>query len=404
MDLQLRDRPGEFLEKLPSLYEAANRDKMSLTQFLEQEDPSHKWDGEDRNLKAFGRVLQASGLRFRSDPANGLYADTCERIWETEAGKWLFPEWARSVWRRTIYDGGYSPQVRSIFGSTDDVVGTILRPYTDKPGVTEQLLTPALRLDDIVAMTTPIDGTDYRSAYLDEPSAAGVRLSRIAEKADIPMSNITLSSHIITLQKYGRGIQISYEAARRARVDKVAFWLARAALQVEADRVAQGIDVLINGDGNPSTAATNYTQGGLDTGTTLTVKAYLAWKSKWRPPYRLTHIFSREAESVNLQLLQFPNQNPYMFQSGSPLQNVGGLTPMQDLLTGNVVFGQSDQVPATVYLGIDARQALERITENGSQIEETKQFVERQTNALYFTENDGFGILDNLAAKTLTMA
>jgi uncharacterized protein with ATP-grasp and redox domains len=68
------------------------------------------------------------------------------------------------------------------------------------------------------------------------------------------------------------------------------------------------------------------------------------------------------------------------------------------------VFGQSDQVPATVYLGLDARQGLERITENGSQIEETKQFVERQTNALYFTENDGFGILDNLAAKTLTMA
>lgn len=403
---QMRDRPGQFLTKLPALYRASADPKnpMTLSQFLEDEDPSHLWPAEDRKVGAFGRVLRASGFRFRSDPGAGIWADTLEKIYEDDQGRALLPEWMRSVWRRSLA-GGYAPQVRasSIFGSGDELEGSVLRPNAVKPGVTEQLLTPAISLADLVTLTTPIDATTYQSVYLDEPSAAQTRLSRIQEKSDIPRSFISLSDHVIRLFKYGRGIEISYEAGRRVRVDKIAFWLARAALQVEADRVAQAIDVLINGDGNANTSATNYTQGGLDTGTTLTVKAYVAWKSKWKNPYRMTHIFAREAELNNLMLLQFPNNNPYVFGTNTPI-GLGGVTPMQDLIAGNVQLGQTDQVPATVYLGVDARQALERITEIGSDIQETTRFIERQTEALFFTENDGYGILDNLAAKTLTMA
>jgi len=399
----MRLRPAECLERLPELYREAARENITLSHFLENEDPSHEWENtEDRKIRAFGRVLRASGFRFKSDPAEGIWADSLEKVYEDPVGRALLPEWARSVWRRTL-NNGYQPQVRSIFGSGDDLVGGLMRPYTDKPGIAEQLLTPAVRLSDLVAMTTPVDSDTYRSAYLDEPSAPNVRLSRVQEKSDIPRSSITVSEHVIRLFKYGRGIEISYEAGRRIRIDKIAFWLARAALQVEADRVAQAIDVAINGDGNASTAATNYNQSALDTGAVLTVKGYLAFKSKWKQPYRMTHIFARETELTNLQLLQFPNNNPFMFQ-GDTLAGFGGITPMQDLLSGNVIFGQTDQVPAGVYLGIDARVGLERITEIGSDIQETTRFIERQTEALFFTENDGFGVLDNLAAKTLTMA
>lgn len=400
-DGEMKDRPKEALKNLANRYAVAHREGMTLSQLLEHDDPSHEWPDEDRKIKAFGRVMQASGFRFKSDPAEGLWADEYGDIAKHDEGRALIPEWCNTIWRRTLMQG-YDPQVR-IFGMSEDVVGGLVRPYTDKPGVYEQALTPGIRLADVVSLTTPIQGTDYRSSYLVEPAVAGVRWSRIAEKADIPRSTIGLAEHTIRLLKYGRGIEMSYEAARRIRVDKIALWLSRSALQVEADRVAQAIDIMINGDGNASTAATAYTQGGLDTGTTLTVKAWLAFKAKWKPPYRMNFVFARETELLNLQLLQFPNNNPFLWQ----MQTQGGfgsISPMQDINGGVVQYGQTDAVPATVYMGVDARLAIERITEIGSDIQETTRFIERQTELLTFTENDGFGVIDNNAVKTLTMS
>jgi hypothetical protein len=98
-----------------------------------------------------------------------------------------------------------------------------------------------------------------------------------------------------------------------------------------------------------------------------------------------------------------PNSNPLLRQVASDL-GFGALDAMQDLANGRVLYGQTDAVATGVYLGIDARYALERITEIGSDIQETTRFIERQTELMTFTENDGFGILDTNANKTWTMA
>jgi hypothetical protein len=236
-----------------------------------------------------------------------------------------------------------------------------------------------------------------------EPAAADVRLLRIGETADIPRASIRTSEQLIRLHKYGRAIEVSYEAVRRVPIDKVGLFIAKAALQVEADRVAQAIDVLLNGDGNSGTSADNFNQSALDTGVVPTVKGLIAFKSKFKPPYRLTHLFAREAELVNLQMLTMPNSNPLLRQVASDL-GFGSLDAMQDLANGRVLYGQTDAVAAGVYLGIDSRYALERITEIGSDIQETTRFIERQTELMTFTENDGFGLLDSNANKTWTMA
>ena len=405
---EVRDRPGAFLEKLPALYRAAAKEEKTLSQFLEDEDPSHEWQNEDREIKAFGRVLQASGFRFRSDPKNGLWADTVEDIYEDDIGVALLPEWANTVYRRARTDG-YLPQVpqrpmqRQILESTEATLGSTFRPYVDAAGLYQVELTPAIGLSDLLAFQTSINGDTYRRAYLDDPGAADVRMLRIGELADIPRAKIQTSEQLVRLHKYGRGIEISYEAIRRVPIDKIGIFIAKAALQVEADRVAQAIDVAINGDGNSGTSATNYNQSTLDTGTVPTVKGLIAFKSKFKPPYQLTHIFAREAELVNLQMLTMPNSNPLLIQITGQA-GFGSLVPMQDLNGARVLYGQTDSVAAGVYLGLDARYALERITEIGSDIQETTRFIERQTELLVFTENDGFALLDNNANKTWTMA
>lgn len=404
---ELRDRPKELLNKLPTLYRKADASGVTLSQFLEDQDPSHEWADEDRHIRAFGRVIQASGFRFKSEPSEGIWADTIETIFSDDIGRALVPEWGRSVWRRAR-SSGYAPQVgpvveHRVLGSDDFAVNTMFRPYIDAAGVYNVELTPGLGLDDLVAFTTSIAGDTYRRAYMIDPAADSVRLRRIGEKADIPRAQIDLTSHVVRLYKYGRGIEMSYEAVRRVPIDKVGLFIAQAALQVEADRVMQAIDVLLNGDGGGGSAATNYNQSALDTGTVPTVKGFIAFKSKFRPPYQMNLIIGREAELVNLQMLQMPNQNPFLAQVQGGL-GFGSLTPLQDVNGGTVWYAQSDGVASGVYLGVDTRYALERITEVGSDIQETTSFVERQTNALFFTENDGFALQDANANKTWTMA
>lgn len=404
----MKDRPKELLTKLPAIYRLAAAEGMTLSQFLEDEDPSHEWTGEDRNLTAFQRVQLASGFRFRSCPEEGIWADTYEKIYEDQHAVALIPEWGRSIWRRVRSKKGYAPQAVSpvhqrINESGENTLGSFMRPYVDAAGVYGTDLTPGISLADLLAMTTPINGDTYRRAYLDDPLASDTRLLRIAEVTDIPRAVIRTSEHVNRLFKYGRAIEMSYEAIRRVPIDKVGIFIAKAALQVESDRVAQAIDVLINGDGNASTAAVNFTQGGLDTGTTLTVKGWIAFKSKFKPPYTLTHVFAREAELVNLQMLTMPSQNPLYVQVGAGM-GFGGITPLQDLNGAVVRYGQSDAVGAGVYLGIDQRFALERITEIGSDVQETTNFIERQTTLMTMTENDGFALLDSNANKTFTMA
>jgi hypothetical protein len=405
----VKQRPLESLRNLPALYIRASEESMTLSHLLENADPSHDWQDEDRKIGAFGRVIQASGFRFRSAPSEGIYADSYEKIYNDPLGRALIPEWGNHIWRK-VRTEGWMPQIRpehkrvsSVLESLNDKVGGVLKPYVDAAGIYNVTMEPGIQLADLVAFETAIAGDTYRRAYLDDPVAANVRLLRIAEVADIPRAKIVTSEHLVRLYKYGRGIEISYEAARRLQIDKIGFFLAQAAIQVEADRVAQAIDVLINGDGNAGTAATNYNQSTLDTGAVPTVKGFLAFKAKFAPPYQITHIFAREAELVNLQMLQLPNNNPLLLQVSAQL-GYGDLAPLQDRYGARVLFGQTDAVATGVYLGIDARRALERVTEIGSDIQETTRFVERQTEALFFTENDGFSTLDGKAAKTWTMA
>jgi hypothetical protein len=396
-ETEMKDRPKELLRKLPALYEHAAEKKKTLSQFLESQDPSHDWTNpEDRSVRAFGRVLRASGFQFRSDEENGFWADSYGDVCATKEGRALIPEWSASVWRRAI-TRGYSPQVHTdhrVLGSQEEKLGSALRPIVDAAGVYQNDLEPGIGLGDIVALTTPIDSDTYRRTFLVDQVPDALRRRRVQEKSDIPRASIELSDKTIRTYKYGRGIEASYEVIRRLPIDKVALYIAREAIQVEADRVAQGIDVLINGDGTGSTAADNFNQSALDTGTALTVKGWMAFKSKFAPPYTLTHVFAREAELVNLQMLQMPNANPFLVQVSGEM-GFGGITPIQDLNGAVVRYGQTSSVPAGVYLGLDQRFALERVT---------VRFIERQTEALFFTENDGFAVLDEKANKTLTMA
>lgn len=360
------DKQEEIVDraKLELLMES-RKAKMTLTNYLESIDPSENYnDGMD----AFERQLFVAGIRTTSDFAKGIYADPIERFYMSDqpASPVLFPEFINR-------------QVRVA------------------------LLAPPI-LDELVAITTPIDSDSYRTIYLQD-TVSQRQLRRVSEGGELPRLKVLTSEKAVSLRKYGAILEGSYEAYRRMRIDLFSLHLSRIALQAMLDKSQEALDVIINGDGN-SNAATNYNLTALDPATTvskLTYYAWLRWGLKlW--PYQLTTVVGGEAELLSVLTLQFPNINPLMILS--MLQNQGPVSMKlelaQDIWTNiRLVYLQS--APANVLTGIDRRNALEMVLEIGGSITETDRIISKQLNEIAITEVLAFSQIMPQAISTMTL-
>ncbi len=402
MTTEVRPGPAELLSRMAGgrLYREAYSKGMMLSAFLEREDPSSNYPGE--HLDAFERMMRSAGIVARSDPARGLYADTFDAFGQNENTLAMVPEWAARQWRKVSFG---DPSMRALYTSTDDIPGSLANPQYDittpRPG---SRIAPAIPLSELVALTTPVDGSVVRSFYFSEV-AADRRLVRVAEGSEIPRVKISGGEHSINLYKYGRVIEATYEQLRRQRIDKVAFWIQRVAVQAETDKVATALDVLVNGDGNSGTAATNHNLTTLDTAAvagTMTLKGWLNFKLQFANPYAMTHALVNAAGALQLMLLNVGSANVplVVIQAAS---GFGGFTPINPELADNVRLGITTDAPTLKVVGFDARFALERFTEIGADIQEVERWSTRQTQTITLTETEGYGIVDGNATRTLNI-
>jgi hypothetical protein len=177
------------------------------------------------------------------------------------------------------------------------------------------------------------------------------------------------------------------------------------AIQAETDKVSAALDVAINGDGNPNTAAEVINLTTLDpnaTPGTLTLTAWIAFKMQFAAPYMLTHALMREDVALQLALLNTGSAN-------IPLStvNLGGLetgiVPINAFADG-VRYGWTAEAPASKIVGFDRRFALERATEVGGTIQEQDRFILNQPEALTISEVEGWAVVDRNAVKILNLA
>lgn len=384
----------------PNVYRAAYDKGMSLSAFLEFQDPSGEYkDG----LDAFGRVLQVADIRTKTLPEWGIYASEYGDFMKGNETRALVPEWIHREWRGV--QTGKSPNTRALLLSGDGILGGWERPYADAAMPRwSQRVAPAILISELVAITTPIDSDAYRSAYL-QYVAADARLVRVAEAAEIPRVVLTVTDRTVPLYKYGRALEASYESLRRQRVDKLALFIAQMAAQAEADKVSTVLDVIVNGDGNSGTAATNHNLTTLDAAAsagTLTLKGWLSFKLKFANPYAITTALVQEAVALQMLLLNVGNAN-------TPLVNIqaasgfGGFQQINPGLRDNVGLGVTSDAPSLKIVGFDRRYAIERVIETGSNISEIERFVTKQTQVLTMTETEGYAVLDANASKTLNV-
>ena len=371
---------------------------LNLSRWLEINSPSDKGD-----LDAFERCLKEAGIVTRSDPAAGYYASPARMFFENgPANRTLYTEFFARQWRKVSF-ARPSQQVRAIYLSSDGEPGSWERPYVDAQQARWDFqLAPAIPLSEIIAVTTPIDGQDYRSFYM-VYDADKLREFRVGESTDIPIAKLTDRENTIQLKKYGRGLQASYEQIRRMRVDKLALQIGYMAVQSVVDKVAAAIDVIVNGDGNANTTPTNYNLTTLDadaTAGTLTTKGWIAFKLKFANPYMVTTGLMQEAIALQLALLTFSANESFVgYNAGGMVQ---GLTPINPV-SNQTRYGWTSDAPANKIVGFDRRFALEQVTEIGGQVDEMERFITNQTQIMTMTEVEGYAVMDANASKILTV-
>lgn len=365
----------------------------TLSRALEEISPTEKGDG----LDAFERLMREAGIRTHSDPTAGYWASNAGVFAKNPGTRALLTEFFARNWRKV----SYGTNERAILLSSDGVVGSFERPWADSTVRERNRVAPAIPLSEIVAMTTPIDGDAFRTYFLTY-NAEQLRMYRVGESAEIPIATIVGSENTIRLKKYGRGLRASYEDLRRMRVDKLARFIQWMAVQSEIDKVAAALTVLVSGDGNANTAATETEIATLDataTNDVLTLKAWLAFKMLFTQPYVMTTALMRSDVALQLAMLNTGSANVPLVTT-----NLGGLVPGITPInqTGdNVRYGWLSDAPAGKIVAFDNRFAVERITEIGGEIAEMERYITNQTQVMVMSEVEGYGVLDPAATRIL---
>jgi hypothetical protein len=398
---QQRPGPAELFRTLNShqfIREAGERG-MGLSAYLEQCDPSTQYrDGFD----AFQRQLQVAGISVMSDADTGYCSDTWEAFDRDVNTRALGYEWAMRVCKRA---SGRNPNTRALYASTDQPVGSVIEPFANAAQARYPQIAPAIMLADLVAMTTPIQGDAYRAFYLvnDAPSQ---RFNRVDQGAEIPRAKLLGADRTVRLHKYGKGLDMTYEVLRRARIDLIGLHLARMQVQTEIDKVAAAIDVFVNGDGNANTAATVSNLTTLDSTATvnnLTAKAWLSFKALFVNPYRMDWVLAQSTPVVQLETLNLGSANIPMVAINAA-SGLGGLNLRQPQLGEGVNVGLTADAPASKIVGFDSRFAIEHVTEIGSEIQEMERFMERQASTIFMSYEDGYIVFDQLACRVLNLS
>lgn len=369
----------------------------SLTAVLEEESPTDREDRR-RGVDIFTRLMEEADIVTRSDRSAGVQADTLGDMLE-RAGRALTAEWAWRQYRKAQGEG-----IRAI-ASADNTPGSAMRPYFDNSMLVQDMLEPAIPVSEILASEQGIPSNVFRKMILTEPTAAQKRLVRVGEGGPIPVTQLTVGQGTINMYKFGRGLEITDEARRRERLDRVAVMIALMAIQNENDKIAAILDVLVNGDDASYGAATNYNLTALDSGTTannLTLKAWMAFLGKWDNPYIATHVLSQEAGSLALKLLTTGTANLRL--EVLPPGYSAIVRPINPRVNPTVALGQTSDAPSGKLVAFDARVSIERVYEIGAASEENERYASRQSEAIFFTDVEGYHVLNKNGNKTLNLA
>lgn len=270
-----------------------------------------------------------------------------------DTNQWLFPAWVETTLRENLYD-------------------TDILPY-------------------LVNTRIGVDATTVQSPTLDlmEPkNKKAIMKARIAEGADIPTGKITIGERAITLWKRGRAIELTYEAARRMRIELFQRQMRAIASDLAHQDAEAAIDVAINGDGNKGSEAQKLgaTSASGSIKPADIIEALLDYSDANH--FNANTIVAPKKYVRELAMMMYDSQ-----LAMGPSMNVTFNFPQMSNQRLDVVYTNDLQIggkDAIVLLNRDL--TLVRYQENGSNIQEMDNFIRNQTRLMTLTENSGYAI------------
>ena len=353
------------------VYREAYSEGKTLSQHLEALDPSNKYVGADAwlgQLDAFERQMFAAGIQTKSDPAKGMYADPVEKFFlGTSSSDHLFPEFINRTARMAL----------------------------EAPDI----------LNELVAIKTPITGNAYKTFYVDLAAAAKQK-KRTVEGTEIPTTTITGHEHSVTLKKKGRAIDMSYEYVRRIRIDMLSLLIEGILQQTGVDLADDAIGILVSGDGNASTAATNtnLTALGGVVADGIDWASWLTWRLKFYP-YNGSTVVVDATQLMKVLGIQSPVIDPLALLAATNGAGKvdGGSSMPQNIFSKPLRYVYLPSATlANKVLGIDPKYALEQVTEIGADIVETDKMIKAQFETIVLSQVTGFATLFPAVVQTLT--
>ncbi len=340
------------LEK--GMYKEAMSKGKTFTEYLEEVDSSKNYDD---GLDSFERQLKRFDIKIA-----GAGADVVEKFFATSDSTVLFPEYIN----RTVLVG----------------------------------LEKANILPQIIATVTNIDSDTYRSIYMEDDADAKKRkkLRRVAEGMQMPVTTIKTKEKVTNIYKYGRELDVTYEALRRKKLNVVEIFLQQIGRQIALDMALEAVGIIISGDGN-SNAAQIFTIGDATIGGTAGTLTYDEYIKFWAEfdPYEMNTVLAPKAPLTDILTLE-EFKDP---QAGFTFQKDGKLiSPLGAKL---VRADQVTDLGVTGIIGLDKGLCLEEVVEKGITTESDK-LIDRQIERTVISRVGGFNKLFTPAAKVLNWA
>lgn len=299
-------------------------------------------------------VMLDAGIK-KTGTLNDIMSHTVSNSAYTSGGvdvnQWLFPAWVETTLREKLYDTDYLPY--------------------------------------LVSTRIGIDGNTVQSPTLDlttDDNKRAIKKARIAEGADIPTGKIKIGSKAITLWKRGRAIELTYEAARRMRIELFMIQMSAIASDLAHQEIEAAVDVIANGDGNSNAAKKLST-----TSTAATVTA--ADIIDGLIEYAYVNHFNADTLTVPKKFLKTIANFTYDSQLRPGSMLVPFNIPQINFEKLNIIGVDDLQIDGKDALLYSNRsKTLIRYQENGSNIQEMDRFIRNQTQLMTLTENSGYSI------------
>lgn len=247
-----------------------------------------------------------------------------------------------------------------------------------------------------VAQSRTINGIEMVSTVVDDAAGDYQNTRIVAELGRFPVKTIKTGETAVKFFKHGGGLRISYEFARRARLDMLTPYNNRALRELEMSKALVATSILINGDG-ANAAAPVVLQSAFDSGATagkISYKGLLAWlvaRAKAGTPVD-TVVGNWDAYLMWLQMFAVPTTTATTTDAAilaaSGFQ-IGGVP----LLTGIVNFTLSSGVPAGQLIGLSRGDTMEELIEAGSNIDESERAITNQSITYTKSENSGYKLV-----------